>query len=410
MAELLASVADLRQLEEDAERIAHRAEEELTEVLSGQAGVFEGVKKAMAKALQRFAPGFEFGLGWASTRPLSASLPGVNLSVIGADGIETDVAHQGHGIQRSLMFGVMTAQAELGIAQPSTTILTVIEEPEAFQHPLSARSLARTFSRLSDGSYQIAYSTHSPDLILPAAIDGLRIFSRVAMDDDRGLHTVVREFALVRMIDLLQSALEEEGFTEDSMGARIEANLDSSVMEGLFAKLVVVVEGDEDEALVRGAASAAEWDLDSAGVAIIRARGKLNIPLIVAFFLTAGVPVYPVFDLDRQQAEEKWRNGVWVENGVRKMLGVSAESELADSEVTEQLAYWREDLRSVVRAEIGETYDSSQQSVCEQLGYRVSQGRKVAPVVRRVLERCYEGGSRSESLDRIVEVLGTRLP
>ena len=267
MVELLGAVADLGEVQNGLGEIAERAGDEAARVLSEQSGVFEEARRVVRESIGRFAPGISIDFAWGTPRPVQPSLPEVVVSILSADGLSMDLSHQGHGIQRSLMFSILTAHAEMGAAQGSRRILATVEEPEAFQHPLSARALAQTFQKLSEGIYQIMYSTHSPDLVAPLAVGGLRIFSRVPTEDGEGFHTVVNPFSVSEMAVKLQAAMGRDDFTVASTLARLEANLDPRVLEGLFAKLVVIVEGDEDEALIRGAAQAEGIDLDDlAGV------------------------------------------------------------------------------------------------------------------------------------------------
>lgn len=407
LSDLLGSVTDMRAVEEALSEIARKADEEAAAVMSEKGSVFEKARSVVGDAIDRFAPGLGIDFGWGPRRPTAPTLPPVLVSVLGPDGLSTDLAHQGHGIQRSVMFAILTAQAEVGALENAPTVLVTIEEPEAFQHPLSGRSLARTFQKLGTGSYQIVYSTHSPDLVAPSAIEGLRIFSRVSIVHGSAHETIVRPFSLSEMAVLLQEAVQRDDFTAESAGARLEANLDPRVLEGLFARLVVIVEGDEDEALVRGGAQAEGIDLDDAGIAVIRAHGKTSIPLLLAFFLSTGIDVYPIFDLDRNKKRKIWRQAVWVEDAVRRMLKVPTEEDLKESQIGEVFCCWEDNFGAVIRREI-ETYEAIEQEVCDELGYAAQDGRKVGPVIRVVLERGYGAGNRSASLDRLTEILGSR--
>lgn len=409
MVDLLGAAADFGAIEKDLHAIADHAGGEVARVLADHDRVFEQTKDALEKALASFAPGFAVDFAWGTPRTMQPHLPQVVVSVRGADGLATDMAHQGHGVQRSLMFGILTAHAELEMREVSRAIVVIIEEPEAFQHPLSARALSRTFQRLTSRDYQIVYSTHSPEMVTPSAIPGLRFFARGPTSDGRGFHTSVKTFSIEKMAESLETAVGGAEFTGTSMAARIEANVDSSVLVGLFAQLAVLVEGDEDEALIRGAAGTHSWDLDESGVAVIRCRGKTNIPLVLALFQEAGVPTYPIFDLDRDKRRRDWRGTVWAEDTVRRILGLDADTELSQTVVSDELSCWRENFGRVVRSEIGGTYDAQEQRVCSELGYQVKHGRKVGPVVERVLVACYSNGLRSDSLDGLIRTLQTRL-
>ncbi len=409
MEELLRARTDVTTLAAELQKVVEEAGARTTQVFDEHGQVFREASSAIEATLSRFAPGFSLSFAWDAPRPFLQVLPRVLVSVLGVDGLPTDLAHQGHGIQRSLMLAVLMAQAETGTGDSHRGILVAIEEPEAFQHPLKSRALSATFLKLADRDYQFVFSTHSPELVSPGSVSGLRIFVHEAAGDGSGYLTTVRAFSVSHLAEALQAALRREGFTEASTVARLQANLDSRVLEGLFANLVVLVEGVEDEALLRGAARAANWDLDESGVSVIQCHGKTGIPLLVAFFREAGVSVFPVFDLDRQLATEQWKSSVWVEDAVRRLLGMPAEEELAATTLASEFACWREDIGKTVRQEIGEIYDSQELAVCAALGYDLTQGRKVGAVISAVLDACYAAGCRSPSLDALVDLLRNRV-
>lgn len=284
-----------------------------------------------------------------------------------------------------------------------------IEEPEAFQHPLSARALARTLDALSQGSHQILYSTHSPDLVPARAVAGMRLFARGPSADHAGKETTVKVFSVDSLRNSLERAVGRTDFTNESTLARLRANLDSRVLEGIFSRLVVLVEGEEDEALIRGAAAHLGWDPDDAGVSVVQSRGKTSMPLLLAFFLEVGVPTYPVFDLDRHKTEEERSGGDLAEDAIRSLLSLSSESGFDETRISETFACWHEDFGRQVKSEIGETFDAAETGACHDLGYPVKQGRKVGPVIQAVLEQCYRAEKRSGSLDRLLETIKRRL-
>lgn len=85
-------------------------------------------------------------------------------------GIETQVGHQGHGLQRTLVMTLLQILAEVqaGPTAPGDQVLTrasvlVVEEPELYLHPQMERLMRDVLYRLaSQPSMQVACSTHSP--------------------------------------------------------------------------------------------------------------------------------------------------------------------------------------------------------------------------------------------------------
>ena len=388
------------QLKTDLQQVADSAAGSIKEVLEEHSHGFEAILEEVGQVIDRFAPGFSLRFAWNEVKPTAGSVPAVQVSVATDDGLTTDLQYQGQGVQRSLMYGVLTAQAEANDSGGAgKTLLLAIEEPEAFQHPLSARVLSRTLTELASRNYQILLSTHSPHLIHPTAIDGIRLFQRIQADD-YGFETSIHPFSLDEMARELSEATGNHEITAVTLAARLHANLETRILEGLFARACVLVEGDEDEGLIRAACSLKKLDLDEAGVAIIQARGKNAMPLLTAFFRHAGVEVYPVFDLDRGKPENEQSR--WAEKAIQLLLNES-EEQLSGNQVRPAFAHWNDDLGCCVEEEIGDPFQTLLDEVSAELGYLPSQGRKVAPVLKEVIGRAAALGHTSQSLNDLTE-------
>lgn len=401
VAALIREVVDTAALDAQLTAIAVEADSQASRILNASKPLFDKFEKATAASFERFAHGFSVRLAWAEEVLTSTAQPKIQATVRRDDGLETDLEYQGHGIQRSLMYGVLTARVTAEQAEEGRTLLLAIEEPEAFQHPLSARVLADTLRDLSQHRFQVIHSTHSPDLLSPRTIRGIRLVGRA--NDRAG--TSVEAFDLARLVTRMSEATGNDTFTEATTAARLEANLERQVLEGLFARACVVVEGAEDEAIIRAACQRAGTPLDQAGVAVVQTRGKRSIPLLVAFLTEAGVRCYPLFDLDRDKDDESAQNR-GAERELLSVLGVDASTELEATDVTQDYACFKHNLGATVAQELGEQYDDALQAACEDLGFVLKQGRKVAPVLRRALESASQTGLESTTLHRLVQVVG----
>lgn len=98
-------------------------------------------------------------------------LPSTSLLIHDANaGIETDVIHQGHGLQRSLVITLLQMLSEAQVdasesptVQASRGTLLLIEEPELYLHPQMERLMRDVICRLSSQDHtQVACCTHSP--------------------------------------------------------------------------------------------------------------------------------------------------------------------------------------------------------------------------------------------------------
>jgi len=100
-------------------------------------------------------------------------LPSTNLVLKDlASGVETPVAHQGHGLQRTLIMTLLQVLSEIE-AEPSEedegelldarSVILAVEEPELYMHPQMERKMRDLLYRLaSQTAFQVICTTHSP--------------------------------------------------------------------------------------------------------------------------------------------------------------------------------------------------------------------------------------------------------
>jgi putative ATP-dependent endonuclease of the OLD family len=157
---------------------------------------------------------------------------------------ETSVYRQGHGFQRALIIAALKYLA--GRRNPeagSRTLCLAVEEPELFQHPAQARTFAEVLRGLaasSNGLAQVMYATHSPVFIDHGHYREVRRLSR---DFAEGHPTTT----VNQVSDLeLCEALEPHGVKADSVRRQTGLRCVSTLAEGFFADVAVLVEGDTD--------------------------------------------------------------------------------------------------------------------------------------------------------------------
>lgn len=319
-----------------------------------------------------------------------------------SDGLARPLEYQGHGVQRSLMYAALTSEVERDGTDDAVVVL-VIEEPEAFQHPLSCRVLARTLRKLSGRNYQIMYSTHSSDFVHPDVVEGLRIVRREDRDG-KGQTSHIEALSQDKLLAQWQRIFEGEDYTIESVQGRLAAHLTPEVLEGLFARLCIIVEGDEDEALIRGSAAQHGIDLDAAGVAVIQANGKPGIPNVLAFLSLAGVECYPVFDLDRDKEDEEQQHRP-AEAQIMRALDVHGEPVAG---VNERYACWEYNITTTFTSDLGDVYADLLISSADKFGYpQPSKAKKVAVVITDVLDGAGLAGCESPSLLDLVNRIAT---
>lgn len=176
-----------------------------------------------------------------------------------------------------------------------------IEEPEAHLHPHLQRLVYRNYLRekssavqnAENGSSEITYvlTTHSSHIASVTPVESLILLRKSEAEDS----TVGTSGASV-------------GLT-DSERHDIERYLDVSRAEGLFARGILLVEGDAEKFLVPLLAKRVGYDLDSLGISLVSVAGT-NFDPYVRFFgpCGLGMPLSIMTDLDPYVKEGETKN------------------------------------------------------------------------------------------------------
>jgi predicted ATP-dependent endonuclease of OLD family len=211
------------------------------------------------------------------------------------DGTETEIAYQGHGAQRALIFSLidMIANQSNQIVRSEETVLTratilLFEEPELYLHPHLMKRLKDSLLRISEKhAWQVIISTHSPFLI--------------------DIIQNPKSLVLLRKTEGMQtpsvSQLKEEPFNEESKEAlRAALDFHPTVTEAFFAQRVVLVEGDTEVAVLKHTDNVyIKYGIDSTkyyNTTIVSCGGKWTIPAISSIMAKLGIPYRIIHDKD----------------------------------------------------------------------------------------------------------------
>lgn len=226
-------------------------------------------------------------------------LPSTSLVIRDAQaGIETEVGHQGHGLQRTLVITLLQlladAQAQgMQGALPSlerSTIL-LIEEPELYLHPQMERLMRDVIDRLAaQPGTQVACCTHSPIFLDIAANYRAIVRMFKTPQGDASCHQVTQ--------DLFPGPPNQL----DKQRLNTVARFDPTVNELFFAQRVVLME--EFSAI-----AAFERAADLMGlferhlrlrreVALVDCNGKTNIPAFLRVLNAFNIPYRVLHDED----------------------------------------------------------------------------------------------------------------
>jgi len=273
-------------------------------------------------------------------------------AILGEAGFEGEIAHFGHGLQRSFLLAVLQELSGSDFNAGPRLILAC-EEPELYQHPPQARHLYNVLMKLSEQNAQIVVATHSPYFISGEGFENVRMFRKFG-----GATTITR----TRHEDvgaLIATARGEKPIKASGQLAKIHQALQLGLSEMFFTSKIVFVEGVEDDAYLTTYLHLLEfWDeFRKLGCHVIPTDGKCGMlqPLAVAKCLK--IPVFVVFDADGDKPDnlrgsrEMHRKD---NTAVQRLCGV-VDPNPFPSEIFwgDRLVMWPSEIGRVIEEEIG---------------------------------------------------------
>lgn len=281
-----------------AERYATLGEEHL-------AGQLDNLAAELTTEVASYSPGRSIRLRNAETtvRPVAAAVE----VLVSEMATETPVSLQGHGFQRTLLLAALSVLSRRRRTEPhSGEMFLAIEEPELFQHPTQAKAFASVLRHIATApgqQTQVAYATHNPYFVNPTYFDEVRRVSTSRAADPGYSFTSITQATLDAVTDDLH------GFTAAStLARRFDQVCLKYLPDALFAESVILVEGDEDAAILEGMGKRIN-DLAVTGICVAPVEGKGNMQIPFAILRRLGVPVLMVVDNDSGCAGRMRRDG-----------------------------------------------------------------------------------------------------
>lgn len=213
---------------------------------------------------------------------------------------ETSLQYQGSGVQRALAFAMLEANAEVEaeVAGENRTVIVLYEEPELYIHPHLMRRLKNSLKeKTKSPKWQVICSTHSPFLINIA-------------DNPESLKLIKRGKEAERVVHQVSSEIfETDGAYDEREILRAALDFHPTVCESLFAKRVVIVEGDTEVGVFSMVGELArklnvEQVLDK-DTTVISAGGKWTIPAIIKVLNALKIDYRVIHDTDRKKLTDE---------------------------------------------------------------------------------------------------------
>lgn len=332
------------------------------------------LEKNLTVTLENYVPDTAVRIRWIDETSIEV-IPPRAFVMLSEGGYFNTVDRCGHGLQRayilSLFQHLAVIQAMSNVVTEVTptetkkpefpTLIIAIEEPELFQHPDRQRHFCQTLIQLSSmglegvtTSIQIVYSTHSPLMVDFQRFNQLRIFGKVTAYDPAKPKITQVTYATIadttRLIEKVKG-LNQNEITDEAFRQRLVRIMNPWMNEGFFAKIVVLVEGINDRALIVGQALSQGIDLEGMGVSVIPVNGKMSLPEVASIFKVLKVPVFVVWDSDADKKNQK--DAKKLNRILLTAFGLTPED--YPTIITDELCCIKTDLEKTFREEIGST-------------------------------------------------------
>jgi predicted ATP-dependent endonuclease of OLD family len=324
----------------------------------------------LTKRVEQYFPGAKVKLVDEVESPHEPAVS-VHAQVSDHGGHPVDPDMQGHGLQRALVIALLheLADAAAREATQSTVdegeeqtadppaLMLAIEEPELYQHPLQARTLAASLATLADAaSIQVAYSTHSAYFASPALFGRLRLCRR---GDAGGTTCIAAE------PDKIEVAIADAGYSGD-VANKVAGTLALSLREAIFARSVLLTEGPTDTAMLHGVADG-QGGLDREGIAVADCGTKSNLGPAIVILKQLGIPFFVLFDGDADDGSEDSKDLN------RRLLALCEEpvTDWPDRVVRQHSASFKDNLETDLAA-LWPSYEEARERIAAELGVKDS--------------------------------------
>ncbi len=159
----------------------------------------------------------------------------------------------GAGLQSAIVVAIFRTYEEM----QKTGAIFAIEEPEAFLHPQKARYFAAVLERIADAGNQVFLSTHSPFFVKLHKPETVALVRRTEVNG-----TTVSQTASIDIAPDQKATL------------RMQTAVNVARGEMLFARRVLLVEGDTEVVAVPFVFQQLGVDADREGIAVVNCDGK----------------------------------------------------------------------------------------------------------------------------------------
>ncbi|MEX1020810.1 MAG: AAA family ATPase [Litorilinea sp.] len=227
---------------------------------------------------------------------LDAGLPrledilGRGLTIID-DGAALPFEQHGLGLQRAFAISVLRAWCAQ-LADDTRDYIFAIEEPEIYLHPHATRTLLGIMEQIAQ-RHQVVFTTHANEFVNRAPMQHILMVSRRQRDRQRDnvwtSHVQCPQLHKLKAEDLV----------------KVQRYLREDRSDMLFARAVLLVEGQAELFALPSFAATLGLNLDAAGVSVVFVNGIGNFGAYHQILSGFGIPHTILMDGDGKRAERE---------------------------------------------------------------------------------------------------------
>lgn len=334
------------------------------------------------------------------------------------DNFAGDLSRKGHGLQRAIIFTVLSHLARIrttaasGMAAQPDLVLA-IEEPELYQHPSRCRQIARVLRELSDATApgnQVLFTTHSPYFLDIEHFEDVRIIRKGLNDGAAAESTATKlTFDDIRTHWAECCGIDADTVTRKTIGARLTRPFLTNASEGFFADFVVLVEGAGDAALLTRLAERMGKTWDAQGVVVISTDGKANLGAPWLVFKAFTIPTYVMFDGDlRHKGKAEESDTVKHNMFLQRAGGIAAPVPFPPSSAGTQFACIEDEVETAcVDALTPTEFDRARFAVTAKIACKLSDVLKNATGAALFVDEVYDAGLTLPFAQAIVNAISS---
>ncbi len=302
----------------------------------------------------------------------------------------------GTGQQQILALAFAYAFA-LSFKGGDSNLVLVIEEPEAYLHPLAQKWVARSIAEVAQQGVQVVVTTHSPAFVDVLNVEGLALVRK------RSGSTTVKQMTAASLANYCQKHGAPKATAESVLPFYTTAAT-QDLMSGLFAKRVVLVEGPTEALALPVYLDRLGLNVPRDGVAVLAVHGVTNLSKWWRFFTAYEIPTYLVFDNDREsdrdgRARSEIAQTIGLE-GDQRQRALSAEI----LTIWDSVAVFGGNFETTLRQLFGESYTRLEEQARQQFGLTGDASKPL--VARYVAERLKLEGPPADIFAELVTAIG----